>query len=103
MFAIIKTGGKQYIVSQDQTITVEKLEGEQGGVITFDDVLLVGDGKDVKIGTPNVDGASVKGEILAQKRDKKKIVFRYHPKTRYRKKKGHRQPLTDVKIVAINA
>ena len=102
MFAIIKTGGKQYIVSPDETISVEKLEGEQGGAITFNDVLLVGDEKDVKIGTPNVEGASVKGEILAQYRDKKKIVFRYHPKTRYRKKKGHRQPLTDVKIVAIN-
>jgi len=101
MFAVIQTGGKQYLVEPNDAITVEKLPGEAGGKVVFDNVLFVADGKDVKVGAPEVEGASVEGEIIEQKRDKKVIVFKYHSKSRYRKKKGHRQPHTKVKIISI--
>lgn len=103
MFAVIKTGGKQYIVEPDQIIKVEKLDGEEGGAIVFADVFMVGDDTSASVGTPIVDGASVEGEIVEQGRDRKKIVFRYHSKTRRRKKKGHRQHYTKVKITAIKS
>ena len=101
MFAIIKTGSKQYIVEPEQTISIEKLNAEEGETVTFDDVLLYADGETTKVGTPTLEGVTVQGEVIKQKRDKKKIVFKYHSKTRYRKKKGHRQPLTEVKITTI--
>ncbi len=100
-FAIIETGGKQYRVSAGDKVRVEKLDAEAGGDFVFDKVLLAGDGENVKIGTPYVVGAKVEGRILRQARDKKKIVFKYHQKTRYKKKKGHRQPFTEVEIVKI--
>jgi large subunit ribosomal protein L21 len=103
MFAIIKTGGKQYIVSPDQKLLIEKLDGEAGEKITFSDVLFVGDEKENKVGTPTVEGATVEAEIIEQGREKKKIVFKYHNKTRQHKKKGHRQPYTKVKINSIKA
>ena len=98
MFAIIQTGGKQYKVSLGQKIRVEKLNADEGDNFAFDKVLLVADGENVKIGTPYVGGAKVEAKALKQGRDKKKIVFRYHSKTRYRKKKGHRQAFTEVLI-----
>lgn len=101
MFAVIETGGKQYKVSVGQKIKIEKLGAEAGGNFVFDKVLLVADGEEVKIGTPYVSGAKVEVKVLKQGRDKKKIVFRYHSKTRYRKKKGHRQPFTEVEITKI--
>jgi large subunit ribosomal protein L21 len=101
MFAVIKTGGKQYLVSPDQKIKIEKIEGNPNDRVFFDEVLLVSDGKSVKIGKPTVDGAKVEAEIVRQARDKKKIVFKYHSKTRYRKTKGHRQHFTEVKIIDI--
>jgi len=97
-FSIIETGGKQYKVSQGQKLKVEKLETEAGDSFIFDKVLLVADGENVKIGTPYVEGAKVKAKVLNQGRDKKKIVFKYHSKTRYRKKKGHRQSFTEVQF-----
>ena len=100
-FAVIETGGKQYKVSAGQKIRVEKLNAQEGENFTFDKVLLVVDGEKVEIGTPHVSGVAVQGKVLRQTRDKKKIVFKYHSKTRYRKKKGHRQPYTEVEIVKV--
>jgi len=98
-FAIIQTGGKQYRVSPGQKVKIEKIEGAKDAILSFDKVLLIGDGDNIKVGTPYVEGAKVEAKILKQGRDKKKIVFRYHSKTRYRKKKGHRQQFTEVEIV----
>ena len=97
-FAIIQTGGKQYKVSPEQKIKVEKLSAAEGENFIFDKVLLTADDKEIKIGTPYVEGAKVEAKLLKQGRDKKKIVFKYHSKTRYRKKKGHRQHFTEVEI-----
>jgi large subunit ribosomal protein L21 len=98
-FSIIETGGKQYKVSEGQKLKVEKLEIEAGDSFIFDKILLVADGENVKIGTPYVEGAKVEAKVLNQGRDKKKIVFKYHSKTRYRKKKGHRQSFTEAEIL----
>ena len=100
-FAVIETGGKQYRVSAGQRIKIEKLNAREGEIFSFDRVLLKAEGEKVEIGTPYLEGETVEGRVLAQKRDKKKIVFRYHSKTRYRKKKGHRQPYTEVEITKI--
>ncbi len=97
-FFIIETGGKQYKVLPGQKLKIEKLEAEAGESVVFDKVLLVADGENVQIGTPYVEGAKIEAKILKQGRDKKKIVFKYHSKTRYRKKKGHRQSFTEVEI-----
>ncbi len=101
MFAVIETGGKQYKVAAGQKIEVETLAGDAGASVVFDKVLLVGEGESAQIGAPYVSGATVEGKIVSQMRDDKKIVFRYHSKTRYRKMKGHRQPLTQIEIVGI--
>ncbi len=101
MFAVIETGGKQYIVESGKRLSVEKLPSEKGGKIIFDKILLISDGENVQIGSPYVKGASVQAESLGNGREKKKIVFRYHSKTRYRKLKGHRQPFTKVSIVSM--
>ena len=97
-FAIIQTGGKQYKISEGQKIKIEKLNAEAGADFILDKILLVAGEESVKIGTPYVEGAKVAAKILKQGRDKKKIVFRYHSKTRYRKKKGHRQHFTEVEV-----
>ena len=102
MYAIIATGGKQYKVQEGDVIKVEKLGAEAGSEVTFDQVLLVGD-KDVKVGTPTDEGASVKATVVAEGKAKKVIVYRYKRKTGYHKKNGHRQPFTQVKIEKINA
>lgn len=98
MFAIIETGGKQYWVSPQDKIKIEKLPGEAGGEIAFEKVLLVADGADVKIGKPHVAGAKVVGRVLAQGRAKKIRILKYHSKTRYRRHIGHRQEFTEVEI-----
>jgi|SRR3989338_4508888 len=103
MFAVVKTGGKQYLVLPGQKLKIEKLDAKEGGKIVFDEVLLVSDDKKVEIGAPLVKGAKVEAKVLRQGRAKKIIVFRYHSKTRYRKKKGHRQPFTEVEITKITA
>ena len=102
-FAVIETGGKQYRVSEGNKIKVEKLNAEEGKDFVFDKILLLSTDKGSTIGTPYIDGAKVEGKVLAQARSKKVIVFRYHAKTRYRKKKGHRQPFTEVEITKISA
>jgi large subunit ribosomal protein L21 len=101
MFAVIKTGGKQYLVSPGNKIKVEKIEADEGKEITFGQVLLVMKGKTVKIGTPLVKGAKVKAKVLKQGKAKKVIVFKYKAKKRYQKKMGHRQPFTEVEILKI--
>ena len=102
MFAVIKTGGKQYKVAKDDVITVERLPGEAGGSVSFEEVLMLG-GDDAKVGAPLVDGASVSGEIVEQTRGEKIIVFKKQRRQNYRRKKGHRQELTVVKITDILA
>jgi large subunit ribosomal protein L21 len=103
MYAIIKTGGKQYRVAEGETLRVEKLDAEgENNTVKFNQVLLVG-GDEVKIGTPMVEGASVDAEILRQGRAKKIIVFKKKRRKGYHKKQGHRQAFTEVKITGINA
>ncbi|OGN08996.1 MAG: 50S ribosomal protein L21 [Candidatus Yanofskybacteria bacterium RIFCSPHIGHO2_02_FULL_39_10] len=99
-FAVIKTGGKQYKVSEGDILSVEKLEHE-GDKIVFDQVLLVSDDKNTKVGKPMVSGAKVEAKIIEDGKGKKKMVFRYKAKTRQHKKKGHRQPYTKVQITKI--
>ncbi|MFP4198246.1 MAG: 50S ribosomal protein L21 [Halanaerobium sp.] len=103
MYAIIKTGGKQYRVEEGQIIKIEKLSAEEGGNVEFDQVLALSDDSGFKAGSPLVDGASVKGKVIEQGKNKKIVVFKYKPKIRYRKKTGHRQPYTKVLIEDINA
>jgi large subunit ribosomal protein L21 len=100
-FAVIETGGKQYRVAVGQRIRVEKLNAVEDAAFLFDKILLRADGDKVEIGTPYVSGAKVEAKVLRQARDRKKIVFKYHSKTRYRKKKGHRQSFTEVEIAKI--
>ena len=102
MYAIIETGGKQYKVEQGDVVFVEKLGVEEGETVTFDKVLVVG-GDDVKVGTPYVDGASVKATLLKNGKAKKITVFTYKPKKSSKRKMGHRQPYSQVRIEAINA
>lgn len=103
MYAVIKTGGKQYQVKEGDVVFVEKLEGEDGAEITFGEVLAVGDEGDFKAGAPLIEGASVAAKIVGQTKGKKIVVFKYKPKKNYRRKAGHRQPYTKVEIVKINA
>jgi len=101
MYAVVKTGGKQYRVSKDDIMKVERLAGDAGDVITLDNVLMLGDGKDVTIGAPMVDGASVAAEILEQGRAKKIIVFKKRRRQNYRRKAGHRQLQTVLRVTDI--
>jgi len=103
MYAVIRTGGKQYSVAAGDTLEVEKLAGEIGEELTLSDVLLVAKGDTVMVGTPIVDGATVTAKITGQYRGEKIIVFKYRPKKRIRVRKGHRQYLTRLHIEAINA
>lgn len=101
MLAIIKTGGKQYIVKPGDKFKVEKLDEKEGAEISFSEVLLVEKNKKIEIGTPKVKGAKVEAKILSQGRGDKIIVFKYKPKKRYSRKLGHRQPYTEVEITGI--
>ncbi len=98
MHAVIKTGGKQYIVKKGDILKIEKIDKKVGSKINFKDVLLYFDEKTQKIGNPQVTGAKVEGEILEQGRDKKVSIIKYKSKTRYHRKKGHRQAYSKVKI-----
>jgi large subunit ribosomal protein L21 len=103
MYAVVATGGKQYKVQQGDVLRVEKLAGDVGAEVAFDKVLMFSDGENVQIGQPVVEGAVVKGHIVEQGKSKKVIVFKYKRRKRYRRKQGHRQPYTAVKIDAIEA
>jgi large subunit ribosomal protein L21 len=102
MLAVIKTGGKQYKVSEGDVIKVEKLEGEEGSVYTFEEVLFVGDEKDIKIGNPLVAGAKVEGKIIKTAKGKKVTGIKFKAKKRYKVKFGHRQMFTEVEITKIS-
>ena len=102
MYAVIKTGGKQYKVAEGDLLKIEKLEGAVGDSVEFSEVLLVG-GDEVKVGTPLVDKAKVKAQIVEQGKDKKILVFHMKRRKTQRKMNGHRQPLTRVKITGIEA
>ncbi len=101
MYAVIKTGGKQYKVAKDDKVEVEKIAGEPGASVMLDCVLLLGDGADTTAGTPLIEGASVTAEVVEQKRTKKIIVFKKQRRKNYRRKHGHRQEVTLLKITDI--
>lgn len=101
MFAVIKTGGKQYIAEPGKKLKIEKVPHEEGKKFVFDEVLLVADDKATKIGEPLVSGANVEATVLRHGRAKKITNLRYHSKTRHRRKKGHRQHFTEVEIVSV--
>jgi large subunit ribosomal protein L21 len=102
MFAVIKTGGKQYKVAKNDVILVEKLAGEPGASVSLE-VLMIGDGANVTIGAPVVKGASVSAEVVDQEKADKVIIFKKHRRHNYRRKRGHRQKLTALKITDIKA
>lgn len=103
MFAVVKTGGKQYRVAEGDVIKVEKLAGDVGKNITLDEVLMIGDEKGVKVGEPLLKGASVTADVLEQKKDKKITVFKKKRRQNYRRKKGHRQEITVLRVTKIAA
>ncbi|KRK65630.1 MULTISPECIES: 50S ribosomal protein L21 [Companilactobacillus] len=103
MYAIIKTGGKQYKVEENDSIFIEKLDVKEGDAVTFDDVILVSDGDSIKVGDPVVAGASVTGKVEKQGKDKKVVTYKYKPKKHSHTKTGHRQPYTRVLIDSIKA
>lgn len=102
MFAVIKTGGKQYRVAAGDVITVEKIAGEPGAKVAFGDVLMIGDGEKTTVGAPLVRGASVAGELLGTGKAEKVIVFKKRRRNTYRRKRGHRQTESRVKITGIS-
>lgn len=102
MYAVIETGGKQYRVNEGDIIRVEKLPAEVGSDIEFEKVLLVGSGEDVTVGMPLVDGAKVTGKVVEQDRGKKIVVFKMKRRKNYRRKQGHRQDYTGVRIDRID-
>ena len=103
MYAVIVTGGKQYKVSEGDTLFVEKLNAEEGSAVTFDQVLMVGEGDSVTVGVPMVDGAKVEAKVVKNGKAKKIYVFKMKRKKNERTKKGHRQPYTKIEITKINA
>ncbi|MBN2344502.1 MAG: 50S ribosomal protein L21 [Deltaproteobacteria bacterium] len=102
MYAVIATGGKQYRVSEGDKVRVEKLAGDAGAKVVLDNVLMLGDGEKSKVGAPVVKGAKVEAEIVEQGRDKKIVVFKFKKRKAYRKKQGHRQSFTDLRITKIS-
>ncbi len=103
MYAVIKTGGKQYRVTEGETLKVEKLEIATGEAINFDEVLLVANGEEVKIGAPVVAGAKVNAEVVAHGRGKKVTIVKFRRRKHHRKQMGHRQWFTEIKITGISA
>ncbi|MDU1202295.1 MAG: 50S ribosomal protein L21 [Clostridiales bacterium] len=103
MYAIVKTGGKQYKVAQGDVLFVEKLEANEGDVVTLDQVLAVAGENGLTVGSPVVEGATVTAKVVAQGKAKKVIVYKYKAKKDYRRKQGHRQPYTKLVIESINA
>ena len=103
MYAVIKTGGKQYRVMQGETLRVEKLEGDIGAAVTFDQVLLIGEGEGITVGTPLVAGASVAATVKAQGRGDKVRIIKFRRRKHHMKQMGHRQYYTEVEITSISA
>ena len=102
MYAVVKTGGKQYRVTKDDTILVEKLDADEGQTVTLSDVMLLGDGDKVTVGTPVVSDASVEAQVVSQTRGPKIIIFRRKRRKNHRRTQGHRQDMTLLKITHIN-
>ena len=102
MYAVIKTGGKQYRVAKDDVLTIERLDGDAGNAIEFTEVLLVGEGESVKVGKPMLAGAKVTAELVEQTRGPKLIAFKKRRRKNSRRKRGHRQDLTTVRITGIS-
>jgi large subunit ribosomal protein L21 len=102
MYAVITSGGKQYRIEPGTKLSVELLPGEPGGSVTFDRVLLIGDGDEVTVGTPTVPGASVSATVLGEELGPKLVIYKFKQKVKYRRRTGHRQHLTSVRIDAIN-
>ena len=103
MYAVIRTGGKQYKVAEGDWVDIEKLTADEGETVQFDDVLLVGTDDKTTVGTPNGEGASVEGTVQLQGKADKIIVFKYRRRQNYRRRNGHRQQFTRVNITKINA
>ncbi|HHP7233035.1 MAG TPA: 50S ribosomal protein L21 [Desulfobacterales bacterium] len=103
MYAVVATGGKQYRVEEGDVVRIEKIPGEIGESVSFDRVLMISDGDNVTIGQPVVENAAVDGRIVEQDRAKKVLVFKYKRRKRFRRKQGHRQYYTAVRITGINA
>jgi large subunit ribosomal protein L21 len=103
MFAVIRTGGKQYKVAKDDVITVEKLAAEPGATLTLGEVLMLGEGEQWQAGAPLLSGASVTAEVVEQKRGEKVLIFKKKRRHNYRRKNGHRQELTVLRITGISA
>ncbi len=103
MYAVVKTGGKQYRVAKDDVLTVEKLDGDAGAVVELENVLAMDDGKGLTIGTPMIDGARVAATVLEQKKGEKVLIFKKKRRKNYRRTKGHRQQLTVIRISDILA
>ena len=103
MYAVITTGGKQYRVAEGDTLRVEKLDAEEGSTVEFDTVLMVGEGEDVKIGTPVVEGARVSATVKGHGRGKKSEIIKFRRRKHHRKQMGHRQDYTEVQITGISA
>ena len=103
MYAVIRTGGKQYRVSEGDVLKIEKLEAEDGASVEFGEVLLVSDGKDVKVGAPLLDGGKVQATVVRQGRGDKIQIVKFKRRQNYHRNKGHRQPFTEVKITGISA
>jgi large subunit ribosomal protein L21 len=103
MYAVLNTGGKQYKVQKGETLRIEKIPGEVGSQVTFDKVLMVADGENVRVGQPLLEKAAVLASIVEQDKAKKIIIFKYKRRKRYRRKQGHRQPYTAIRIDGIEA
>jgi len=103
MYAVVNTGGKQYKVMKGETLRIEKIPGEVGSPVTFDKVLMVADGEDIRVGQPVLENVAVQAQIVEQDKAKKILVFKYKRRKRYRRKNGHRQPFTAIRIDGIEA
>lgn len=103
MYAVIKTGGKQYKVTEGESFKVEKLAGDAGAALVLDQVLFIGGNGQPKIGKPMIDGATVEAQVVRQARDRKILVYKKKRRKGYEKKFGHRQPYTELKVTKINA
>ncbi len=102
MYAVVKTGGKQYKVTQDEYLKVEKLEGNEGDSIELDQVLMIADGDKLKIGSPMIDGGKVTATILSHGRHKKVEIMKFRRRKHHQKRTGHRQYYTEIKVTGIN-
>ena len=103
MYAVVNTGGKQYKVQKGETLRIEKIPGEVGSAVTFDKVLMVADGENIRVGQPVLENVAVQAQIVEQDKAKKILIFKYKRRKRYRRKNGHRQPFTAIRIDGIQA